>query len=986
MVDPSDPAGSASPAPEPPPAEDTAKATAGDRYDLSGDFRGAVINIKSTIVSNEEVKDIESLPPEPGEPPYQGMQYFDEKDAARFFGREALIAKIAGRLTRTRFLAIIGASGSGKSSLVRAGVVPALRRGDRLADGSMPPLGSDQWDIRLFTPGPSPLTALANSLAEDPTSTSETTSLQTELAQSAEALNGIVARVLKQNGRDHLVLVIDQFEEIFTQCHHDEERKSFIENLLAAVDPAKVEPITILLTMRADLYAQLAAQDRLRELVSQNQEFIGAMSREELQSAILRPAALGNWKVQEGLVDVVLDDLGDEPGALPLLSHALLETWKRRHGRVMTLSGYVASGGVRGAIAQTAETVFRQRLTPAQQPIARMIFVKLAEMGESSLDTRRRAAFSELITRSTDLQTIDVVLDILTDARLVTTDTVEPGDTRVVEISHEALIREWPTLRDWLNQDREGLILLRQLSEDTNEWLKLGRDPGALYRGARLDKALDWAKANPDMVSLSEQDFLDASQKISREEQSRVRMLARARGMQIGLAGAASVLTIAIIVVVLAANGVFAPRKMNGVFNIAVAEFGEMGPDGQITSSKTGQMVSGWAANYVRDQLKADPNLLVWPYEGNLFNRTRVALAKPDTASAIADGISAQMLLYGYVDTRTNPPQLVLKFWTAPQANYRFEDLQGDFSVGSPIRIADLNNPGISVQSELERQAGALAWVGMGMAQEQLGQSEDALKSFQHAAELAPQSETVQFFLGREYLFLSDGQPNQREQDWQASEQAFKAAIQLNPSYARAYVGLGSVYFKRAAYFLDATSDPQKIASSQAPTWVQQSLAAYQTAVNLKPDSKQYGNPVLEVAQMSLGDAYRLQGILQSDEGDQAAALRSLEQAAAILEQVRPALKQAAAQHATYARYLAQAYEFAGETYQWQGYVFALQKDTPSAVASYRKSIEAYQQCIAQGDPKLTSDLIIQNDIVAKFCKPYLQDTQQAFDSLNGGP
>ena len=185
-------------------------------------------------------------------------------------------------------------------------------------------------------------------------------------------------------------------------------------------------------------------------------------------------------------MEVLLDDLGSEPGELPLLSHALLETWKRRRGRVMTVSGYTETGGVQGAIAQTAETVFRQRLTAAQQPIARMIFIKLAEMGDSSLDTRRRAPFSELITRATDEAAINTVLGILTDARLVTTGTQDPGDVRVVEVAHEALIREWPTLRDWLNQNREGLILHRQLTEDVNDWIKLDRDAGALYRGARL--------------------------------------------------------------------------------------------------------------------------------------------------------------------------------------------------------------------------------------------------------------------------------------------------------------------------------------------------------------------------------------------------------------------------------------------------------------------------------------------------------------------
>ena len=225
------------------------------------------------------------------------------------------------------------------------------------------------------------------------------------------------------------MLVIDQFEEIFTQCRQDDERTAFNENLLLAVKPGDSQPITILITLRADFYAQLALQDQLRELVSQNQEFIGAMSREDLTLAILQPAALGNWKVQEGLVDVILGDLGDEPGALPLLSHALLETWKRRRGRVLTVSGYTASGGVQGAIAQTAETVFRQRLTPEQQPIARMIFMKLAEIGEGALDTRRRATFSELITKASDPVIIDAVLGILTDARLITTDTLEPGDT-----------------------------------------------------------------------------------------------------------------------------------------------------------------------------------------------------------------------------------------------------------------------------------------------------------------------------------------------------------------------------------------------------------------------------------------------------------------------------------------------------------------------------------------------------------------------------
>jgi hypothetical protein len=297
---------------------------AGDEYSLSGDFRGAVINIKSTIVSNDEVKDFENLPPEPGDPPFQGLQYFDEKDADRFFGREMLVAKIVARLAGTRFLAVIGASGSGKSSVVRAGVIPALRRSARLVDGGMPPTDSGQWDIRVFTPSGHPLEALSASLTRDSESVTAASTLRADMEQDAHSLVLASRRLLSQNGRKHLLLVIDQFEEIFTQCKQESERLAFLENLLMAVDPADPQPVSVLLTLRADFYAQLSRTERLRELVSQNQEFIGAMNSDELTRAILQPAAIGNWKYRAGLVDVAR-----RPGRNPvssLLSHA---RWRR---------------------------------------------------------------------------------------------------------------------------------------------------------------------------------------------------------------------------------------------------------------------------------------------------------------------------------------------------------------------------------------------------------------------------------------------------------------------------------------------------------------------------------------------------------------------------------------------------------------------------------------------------------------------------------
>ncbi|HSB02249.1 MAG TPA: hypothetical protein VLE49_16485 [Anaerolineales bacterium] len=953
-------------------------ASSGDSYDLSGDFRGAVVNIKSTIVSNAEVKDLENLPPEPGEPPFQGLQYFDEKDADRFFGREGLTAKIVGRLATTRFLTIIGASGSGKSSLVRAGVLPALRRGERLADGSLPPTDSGQWDIRILTPSAHPLDALAASLVRDSDSVNAITTLRSDLSGDPRALSLIARRTLAQNDKKHLLLVIDQFEEVFTQCRQEEERRAFIENLLHAVDPADPQPVTVLLTLRADFYSQLAFHDHLRELVSQNQEFIGAMSRAELTRVILQPAALGNWKVQEGLVEVILDDLGSEPGALPLLSHALLETWKRRRGRVLTVSGYTAAGGVRGAIAQTAETVFRQRLSIEQQPIARMIFIKLAEMGEDSLDTRRRAAFSELITRATDTRTIDAVLSILTDARLVTTDTLEPGDVRVVEVAHEALIREWPTLREWLNQNRQGLILHRQLTEDTHDWIKLGRDPGALYRGVRLQQTLEWVKTDPELISLAEQEFLDASQKIARQEADQTHRLVRARWIQ-------ALLAFIVIVGILGVTNAFAPRVMpSGTFNIAVAEFGEMDANEEIHSSETGRLMSGWAVNYLRTELKKeDPNLVVWPNESTFFTRTHVGLVGPDTAGKTASDINADLLLYGYIDTRSNPPQLILNFWIAPQEKYKFEDIQGNLQIGKPIRVVNLKDPGISVQGELERQSTALAWIAIGLAQEQLGQSEDALKAFLKAQEVAPKSEMVQFFLGREYLFLSDLQPDRQEELWQKAEDALLQAVDINDQYARTYIGLGALYMKRSTSLVDMARNSKQKPAPEATQWVDQAMDAYRKVLELKPDAQLYGNPVEDVARLGLGNAYRLKGVIALLNGDVDSALKAFDQAIPLLETSLQVFEASTSEHESYRRYLAQTYEYLGSTYQWQGLALETAQDYGQALAAYQTSIEAFNQCVSQGDH--SSDLVIQNDIVEKICRPNLEQTQQTYHELNGG-
>ncbi len=442
--------------------------------------------------------------PAPGEPPFKGLQYFDQADSNLFFGRELLTAKLVHRLSQTQFLSvIIGASGSGKSSLVRAGLIPALKKGDPLLDGRKPPEGSRNWRIHIVTPTVHPLEALAIELTHDSESITAATTLMDDLMQDPRSLGLFLAR---KNSGYHTLLVLDQFEELFTLCHDEFEREAFIDNLLNLVSPGQSNA-TLILTLRADFYAHLAQYPELRDAVAQQQEYIGPMTAEELRLAIEEPAKRGHWTFEPGLVDLILRDVGDEPGSLPLLSHALLETWKRRSGHTLTLKGYADAGGVRGAIAHTAETVY-QNLSPDEQSVARYIFLRLTELGEGTEDTRRRASFDELMSSAENADKrseVRAVLNSLADARLITL-----GDD-TAEVAHEALIREWPTLREWLNQDRESLRLHRRLTEAAYEWELLGRDPGALYRGAHLAQARAWAELHPNTLNTGERAFLNTS-------------------------------------------------------------------------------------------------------------------------------------------------------------------------------------------------------------------------------------------------------------------------------------------------------------------------------------------------------------------------------------------------------------------------------------------------------------------------------------------
>jgi tetratricopeptide (TPR) repeat protein len=852
--------------------------------------------------------------------PFPGLMAFRPEEHEFFFGRETLVEKLQNRLKIHNFLAVLGPSGSGKSSLVLAGLVPVL---------------AQPW--AYLTPGDDPLSAL---------------------------------KTVKDDQR---LVVVDQFEELFTLAFNEATRQEFITRLL---DLARTHQVV--LTMRADFWGEIARYSALRDEMQAHQELVPPMGADELHRAIDRQAEKVGLRFEADLGEDILEDVQDEPGAMPLLQHALLLLWQRRHGRWLRLDEYRAIGGVQKAIAGTADSLY-ESLPPAEQERVRDIFMHLTRLDEETTtgenrDTRRRVKLDELLPAGNDpAQTIALVKK-LADARLVVTSESADGEEQFVEVAHEALIRRWPRLSHWLDENRQSLLLHQGLTQASTQWFKLGCDPGALYRGLRLEQAQELVQSHPDWITLSEREFLDASRENARKE-------VRARRMQYILSGAAVLLVIGLAVVLLAANGFFAPRQMSGTFNVAVADFGKVGAEGQVSASKTGQQISAWAVNYLNETLQGDTNVQVWPNQGGLFDRTTVGLVTRAGAPETASDIHANLIFYGDIDTDHSSAQLTLGFYIPPQFNSPLQEIQGNHSPGGPIRIADLGNPAPSVQPELKRQTSVIAWLTLGLTQVQLGNSEQALQDFDKAAEIDPQSSMVQFFIGRENLFLADNNPDQRESYRGAAEEAFQKAITLDEGYARAYIGLGSVYKDRAADAIDNAIQSEQPVDPIGGQLTEQAIQTYQKVLDLNPVTTDYGNPVADVARMALGNAYRQQGTIAYLQGDNPAALQSFEQALPILEDVRRSFEISVKEDESHRRYLTQVYEYLGETYQWQGLASEVASDYTAAIQSYQQSLASYQACIAQAEN--APDQIVQ-DIVGRYCQPRAAETQNLYDTLTG--
>ncbi|MFF7638945.1 hypothetical protein [Streptomyces canus] len=404
--------------------------------------------------------------------PYRGLAPFGQGDRELFFGRDELVGGLLRLVREQRFAVVFGASGSGKSSLLRAGLIPRVQQ-ESERQGRRP----DPAAIRVFTPGERP----------------------------AETYGHLL---VPAEGAPETWVVVDQFEEVFTLCQDRAERSRFVDLLLTARAPESL--LRVVVAVRADFYARCAEHRELADALGGAGLLVGAMTADELREAVTRPAAAVGLLVERELTARIVEEVLDRPGALPMLSHVLLETWRRRRGRLLTLAAYEAAGGVRGAIAASAEEVYGQ-LTPAQARGARQLLLRMVEPGQGSADTRRPltpAELTELTERTTDHPLL-VVVERLARARLLTVD--EAG----VQLAHEALITCWPRLRGWIEADREWLGHHRRLAEEVRLWLEHDRDPGALVRGSRLARAEELFTGEPvdgrGQLTPSEREFLDAA-------------------------------------------------------------------------------------------------------------------------------------------------------------------------------------------------------------------------------------------------------------------------------------------------------------------------------------------------------------------------------------------------------------------------------------------------------------------------------------------
>jgi WD40 repeat protein/DNA-binding SARP family transcriptional activator len=430
--------------------------------------------------------------------PYKGLRAFDEADTQDFFGRESMSQELVRRLEDEKFVAVVGPSGSGKSSLVMAGLLPALRQ------GALP--GSDTWRVVRMTPGDHPVEELEAALlrvAVNPPAT-----LIEQLEGDERGLCRAVKRVLPPDGSE-LLLVVDQLEELFTLVGDEERRAAFLTLLeRAATDPRSRARIVV--TLRADFYDRPLRHREFAELLRDRVLPLSPLSPEETEWAVASPAAAVGVFLEQGLLAEIVADVLDEPGALPLLQYALTELFSQRDGTTLTRASYRAIGGVSGALAARADELYAG-LGEGSQATARQFFLQLVTVGQAETGTRRPVDLADLGSLDADQGELAQCMDVFGASRLLSFGRDPRTGASTVEIAHEALLVEWRRLRDWIDSARDAVRAHNKLRVRAAEWAESARDPSFLLRGTELARFEAWAGESGLAQAALEREFLRAS-------------------------------------------------------------------------------------------------------------------------------------------------------------------------------------------------------------------------------------------------------------------------------------------------------------------------------------------------------------------------------------------------------------------------------------------------------------------------------------------
>lgn len=444
--------------------------------------------------------------------PYRGLFHFGPGDAEYFFGRKSFI-KTLFQATQTRnFIPLLGASGSGKSSVVFAGLVPKLQQ-------------EGHWQFTHFRPGSDPFHALALALVPLYTTNLNETERLAQARQLANylrdgdiSLADVVAQIQQNYPSERVLLIADQFEELYTLCPDETIRRNFLDKLTTF--PFERVGMVLVLTMRADFLGNALSYRPFADVLQNTDLKLGPMNREELTEVIEKPAQKLGVTLEAGLVKRILDDVESEPGNLPLLEFALTELWQRRQGKELTHLAYTEIGEVQGALARHANEEY-DKLSEAQREQMRRIFIQLVRPGEGTEDTRRLATKAELGAVNWAL------VKQLADARLVVTSRSEEAQVETVEVVHEALIRNWGELRGWMDTDRVFRAWQERLRAGMYQWQQIengdvtGWDESRLLRGTALAEAEEKLKQRPEDLSEGELFYIQVSVKLRDKEQRR---------------------------------------------------------------------------------------------------------------------------------------------------------------------------------------------------------------------------------------------------------------------------------------------------------------------------------------------------------------------------------------------------------------------------------------------------------------------------------